>query len=53
MPDQLRLTKKMIAEEKPTPGGPTFLWDKELRGFGCKIEAAGTKSFIVQYRNAE
>jgi len=53
MPDQLRLTKKMIADAKPTPGGPAFLWDKELRGFGCKIEAAGTKSFIVQYRNAE
>lgn len=48
-----RLTKKMIDDAKPVPGKPTFLWDKELRGFGCKIEGAGTKSFVLQYRNSE
>lgn len=48
-----RLTKKMIVEARPVPGKPTFLWDQELRGFGCKIEGAGTKSFVLQYRNAE
>lgn len=53
MADTQRLTKKMVGEAKPVEGRPTFLWDKELRGFGCKIEAAGTKSFIVQYRNSE
>lgn len=53
MTDPRRLTKKMVADAKPLAGRPTFLWDKELRGFGCKIEAAGTKSFIVQYRNFE
>lgn len=53
MTDPQRLTKKMIVDAKPVAGRPTFLWDKELRGFGCKIEAAGTKSFIVQYRNSE
>ena len=53
MADPQRLTKKMIVDAKPTPGTPIFLWDKELRGFGCKIEGAGTKSFILQYRNSE
>jgi len=53
MADTQRLTKKMVVDAKPVVGRPTFLWDKELRGFGCKIEAAGTKSFIVQYRNSE
>jgi integrase len=43
----------MIDDAKPVSGKPTFLWDKELRGFGFKVEAGGTKSFVLQYRNAE
>lgn len=53
MAETYRLTKKMVVDAKPAIGRPLFIWDKELRGFGCKIEAGGTKSFIVQYRNAE
>lgn len=53
MSEPQRLTKKMIVEAQPVRGQVTFLWDKELRGFGCKIEGAGTKSFILQYRNSE
>lgn len=48
-----RLTKKMIVDARPVPGKAIFLWDGELRGFGCKIEGAGTKSFVLQYRNSE
>ncbi|GAA4771882.1 hypothetical protein GCM10023219_18550 [Stakelama sediminis] len=53
MSDPQRLTKKMIVDARPVPGKVSFLWDGELRGFGCKIEGAGTKSFILQYRNSE
>lgn len=53
MSEPQRLTKKMIVDAQPVRGRVTFLWDKELRGFGCKIEGAGTKSFILQYRNSE
>lgn len=27
-----------------------FLWDSELKGFGCKATPAGRKTFFVQYR---
>jgi integrase len=53
MSEPQRLTKKAIVDAQPVRGQVIFLWDKELRGFGCKIEGAGTKSFILQYRNSE
>lgn len=53
MAEVQRLTKRMVMEAKAVPGRATFVWDGELRGFGCKIEGAGTKSFVLQYRNAE
>jgi integrase len=53
MSEPQRLTKKMIVDAQPVRGQVIFLWDQELRGFGCKIEGAGTKSFVLQYRNSE
>ncbi len=29
---------------------PAFLWDTELKGFGCKATPGGKKVFLVQYR---
>jgi integrase len=40
-------------EAKPRPDGSLadgYLWDAELKGFGCKATPAGRKVFIVQYR---
>ena len=53
MAEPRRLTKRMIDSCQPVKGRAVFLWDGELRGFGCKVEGAGTKSFVLQYRNAE
>lgn len=53
MAEPRRLTKRMIDSCQPVKGRAVFLWDGELRGFGCKVEGAGTKSFVLQYRNVE
>lgn len=46
-----KLTKRAIDEAKPA-ADRLFLWDSELRGFGLVIQPSGTRTFIVQYRNA-
>ncbi len=45
----IRLTKRVIDAAKVT-GVRHDLWDTELSGFGLRIEASGTKTFIVRYR---
>jgi integrase len=35
------------------PGRDVFVWDAEVRGFGVRLKPSGTKTFIIQYRNAE
>lgn len=48
-----KLTKKTI-DALPIPAkGQSFHWDSETRGFGIRVGASGTKTFVVQYRNAE
>lgn len=48
-----RLTKRAIDALKPTRSGEQFTWDQELRGFGIRVKPSGTKTFLIQYRNAE
>ena len=47
-----RLTKRII---DATGSGlrDVFIWDDELPGFGLRVVPGGTKSFILQYRNAQ
>lgn len=48
-----KLTKRAI-DALPIPAkGQTFHWDSETRGFGVRVGASGTKTFVVQYRNVE
>ncbi len=48
-----RLTKRTIDTLKPDRRRDAFQWDGELRGFGVRVKPSGTKTFIIQYRNAE
>ena len=48
-----KLTKRAI-DALPIPAkGQTFHWDTETRGFGIRVGASGSKTFIIQYRNVE
>jgi integrase len=44
-----KLTKRMIDALEPA-GTDTFVWDKDLKGFGLKITPAGTRVYLVQSR---
>ena len=44
-----KLTKRAVDAAKVT-GTRRDLWDSELTGFGLRVEASGTKTFIVRYR---
>ena len=45
----VRLTKRVV--DAATSRAERFhVWDSELSGFGLRVEASGTKTFIVRYR---
>src|SRR5271165_731616 len=55
-----KLTKRVVdalkAPEPSTVGvkvRESFLWDRELRGFGVQVMPSGLKSFVIQYRTPE
>jgi len=48
-----KLTKRIVDALQHDPRRDVFLWDTELRGFGVRAKPSGTKTFLIQYRNAE
>ena len=48
-----KLTKRIVDVAQAEGGKDRFLWDAEVKGFGLKVTAAGSKSYVLQYRNAE
>ena len=44
-----KLTNKTITA-LPVADRRYVVWDSELKGFGCRVETSGTKSFLVRYR---
>ncbi|OWJ69051.1 integrase [Inquilinus limosus] len=48
-----RLTKRIVDALQHDPRRDVFLWDTELRGFGVRVKPSGTRTFLIQYRNAE
>jgi integrase len=45
-----KLTDAVIKTLAPPPRGNRITYDSELRGFGCRITAAGARSFVLNYR---
>lgn len=45
----IKLTNPTIAA-LPTGNHRYIVWDTALKGFGCRVETSGTKSFLVRYR---
>jgi integrase len=48
-----KLTKKIVDELTGDGRRECFAWDSEVRGFGVRTKSTGTKTFLIQYRNAE
>ncbi len=55
-----KLTKRVVdALKAPEPSKvgvkvrESFLWDRELRGFGVQVMPSGLKSFVIQYRTPD
>src|SRR5947207_15116592 len=48
----MKISKAVIDRTAPIPGSDIFVWDSQLVGFGLRVKQTGTKSFVIQYRNA-
>lgn len=46
---KLKLTQRSV-DALPASGKDELWWDTELRGFGVKVTAKGSKIFLIQYR---
>jgi integrase len=44
-----KITKRAVDAVNPSRADQ-FLWDSDLKGFGLKVTAAGSKVYILQYR---
>lgn len=44
-----RLTKRTVDAALPA-AGRYFVWDRDLKGFGLRVEPSGIKTFVVRYR---
>src|ERR1051326_2677304 len=46
-----RVTKRTVDALRPTgKGAECVLWDTEVKGFGCRVQRGGTKSYVLHYR---
>ena len=47
--DKIKLTKRSV-DALATSDRRRIIWDRELKGFGVRLEATGAKTFVVRYR---
>jgi len=45
-----KLTDKTVREQAPPATGNRIIYDADVKGFGVRITAAGTRSFVLNYR---
>jgi integrase len=46
-----KITKRSVDALKPASDrAEVVLWDTEVKGFGCRVQRGGSKSYIVHYR---
>ena len=45
-----KLTDKLVKTATTPDKGFRLIWDRDVRGFGIRITAAGARSFILNYR---
>jgi Arm DNA-binding domain/Phage integrase, N-terminal SAM-like domain len=43
------ITKRLVDAVEPD-AGEHFVWDRDLRGFGLRVQRSGEKSYVVKYR---
>ncbi len=48
-----KLTKRVVDSLVANPERDIFVWDDDLIGFGLRVKPSGSKSFFIQYRNAQ
>lgn len=46
-----KITKRLVESTKPAKNY-FLIWDREVRGFGLRVNPSAVKSYVVQYRNA-
>ena len=48
-----RITDKLVRDLTPPDKGNRIIYDEKVRGYGVRITAAGARSFVLNFRNAE
>lgn len=46
----IKISNRTVEKLAPPERGYTIAWDKEVKGFGIRVTAAGVRSFILNYR---
>ena len=50
MSNKQRLTDTIVRNRALPDRGNAIRWDCNVKGFGCRVTAAGARSFVVDYR---
>ena len=48
-----KLNKRAVDALVAPRSGQAFIWDTQIKGFGVRVGASGSKTFVIQYANDE